>query len=235
MRNVVHNRKMKILTSIFLLISLMTNAQEGIWKKYYINNGLCSESLKLYMDSTYFYETGCEERSYINIGRWTIFNDTIQLKPIDTLNFNCLMSITQNTNIYKDSIILRVIDINDQPIKGFDVIYVPSTIEYKLINDPGEYTFVEKNKKDITLKSIETDDKGLAKLKGSESGSVLLVDLTQIFGKNLVIKKELFKSHSITIKLNLRQDAFLYHRIKWIDLKFLQLENSPDELTFIKE
>ena len=141
------NKKMKILLFIFLLIPLLSYGQIDTWRKYNKNDGFCSESLYLYNDSTYFYETGCEERSHINFGNWIIKNNIIQLMPIDTSKFNYLISSTQDTSICGDSIIIKVLDINDKPVKGFDIIYIPSGIDYKLIDQPGEYSFVKKRKK----------------------------------------------------------------------------------------
>jgi hypothetical protein len=225
---------MKTILNILLLLPFMVNGQSEVYREYYEKNGFCSFSMKLFADSTYFYETGCEGRSNVNFGKWEILSDTIHLTPIDTVNFNKSISITYDRPKEKDSnLVIRVIDMYNRPIGDFDLIVVPKEIDSKWINMPGRFTLKQEGETDIFLESIKTDDNGYVSVNCNPKSVIKLIDVLQMFNINEIDYSE-FNGENITIKLNVMKEMFRYPELKWLQLPNNKLVNNLKELEFVK-
>jgi hypothetical protein len=86
---------MKHFILIHFLFFLRTSGHsQTLTYRYFEKSGLyCSEEVMLFSDSTYLYETDCENRSKINFGTYSTNNDSIILYQIKLSDLNLIGEI----------------------------------------------------------------------------------------------------------------------------------------------
>lgn len=222
---------MKLLTIILTLLSLICTAQKSTWRVYSEVNGFCSFSLQLFNDSSYSYERGCEGDSQVNIGSWLFVNDTILLMPIDTSNFECINSVSKTKDKTSDTCLtITIVDKYDKPVEDFQIAYIPKNFDQTLLTKKS-MSFVNARKKIIT-ESICADHKGKILIKNRQKGLIKLLDIKQIFGKDILINFDLQKENNLIIKLNLQRNLFGYPSVEWVKMDSLKIENDPIVIKF---
>lgn len=123
-------------------------------KVYYEKDGFCSTSLHIDSDSTYTFESGCEGRSYVSIGKWQIVGDSLFLFPSEksTIQPFCTVKIESTSN---DSTITFVI--RDKFGSSRNDLIVPVTKQTDIQNQLEHYLFLHSWKDSLSIykKGIE--------------------------------------------------------------------------------
>jgi hypothetical protein len=216
---------MKVFTFLLVFVSIIGKAQSNKWKVYSKEEDYCNISLSLYNDSSYFYEKNCDWNSNINVGNWQFLNDTFFLTQIDTSNFKYVESIIKTRVTPLDSFLtIKIIDKNSKPVEGFEVISIPSDVDHALLTYKG-IMIVDKN--GMITKSVSSDSSGLITFRNRKIGTLKLLDIRQIFRKDILINYNIDLENYITVKLNLQKDLFRYPSIDWIKMDSLKIENEP--------
>lgn len=226
---------------LLLLFPFSTYGQQ-VWKSYYkATDDFCNLNITLYEDSTYLYETGCEERSNVNIGNWNIDKDTILLTPIQLGKFKSLIHVSKNEK--KDtSSPITIVDKYNSPIPNFGIIIIPPRKKYKLssIDNFFFYEF-EINKTEIIISSKTTDESGTIYLNSREKyliqnrGFVLRLIGTELFGDENIIKFKKYINRAIEIKLDINKDIFKYPSSKWLFSNQKKLKYKEGKIDFIEK
>lgn len=240
---------MKLIFSIVFLIPSFIFAQDELWRKYdEQTSGLCGRSIKLYSDSTYIYETGCEGRSHVNIGTWSLKENIITLLPVQFGKFKSFISISKKRKETSDSSqCIIILDKNDQPIPNFGLILNHSKPNYeKSCIEEEKYCFysvpikIKKHDFNFFVTTRYTDENGKIYLSWREKylinkkGFTLQLSATEMFDENVVLKIKKYKNHNIFIKLNLHKDMFFYPTIKWLSLEQMSIKNVENKIIPIK-
>jgi len=224
----------KTLIILLIVLSALTGvAQPKVLRKATVKADLCSSSLTLFNDSTYLYETGCEERSHVNFGTWKKSKRLYTLTPIDTSNFEAVSSIVKTPRQQTDSLIcITVMDVYNRPVSEFEMEMVFQN------NDAKKSTYALKSvaSDSCSIKiigRIETDDNGKAcVLLSDQPAPIRLSGVGQIFRRDIVLDPALYKSNNLMITLNLHRQVFMYPVISWIELPSRQVKICKKKIQF---
>jgi len=112
-------RKNILLIVILLVVSSCFSQEKGSTRFFSKNyaDGLCSYSVTLYPDSTFFKESGCEGNSRIHFGKYEENKDSIILNPLDDILYWFGWEIKKAKS--NDSIKVQIIDSESNPLKDF--------------------------------------------------------------------------------------------------------------------
>jgi hypothetical protein len=83
------------------------------------------------------------------------------------------------------------------------------------------------DKNGMITKSVSSDSSGLITFRNRKIGTLKLLDIRQIFRKDILINYNIDLENYITVKLNLQKDLFRYPSIDWIKMDSLKIENEP--------
>jgi hypothetical protein len=209
------------LTILFVILTYINLSAQTDYILRFVNNNppFCSASIVVFSDSTYLYETGCENRSHINFGKWESTINQYKLTPINKSEFEVLDSIYVDSTLFSnnnDSLISFIfLDNAFSLIKNINVIAVEDS---SFIKTEGSDNFVP-SKKGKLLKEIYCNDDGEYFISKNEKGMLFLPGLSKLLGKDVFINLTEGVNNQI-IKLNLPFDIFFFDRNpEWIDLK----------------
>lgn len=203
----------KIYTLFFiaLLLSFAGYTQTNDLYINYANGGLCSSSIKLNMDGTFNYGSGCEHSSYVSFGTWVKKGDTIKFRQIDFKDFKVLKIASFSKNEEK----LLTVIVFDQNGKNI-------TEKIKL----GQ--FVEgKGVFDLTLDKSKTKRTDLIR----DSGSIIFKSFKKILDKDSEIKVNNHNYFEIT--LNIPNDSIYKINSNWINIGEFELIKTKSALISI--
>lgn len=168
-------------------------------RKYYGADGFCSTSLYIDSDSSYTFESGCEGRSYVSIGKWQIVNDSLFLFPLEQsmLQPFCMIKTETTDN---DSTITFVI--KDKFGFSRNDLVLPVTEQTEELNELEHYLFLN-NWKD----SLIIFKKGIEAFKFPKisllTGNSFILDINDL-------------SSIVSLNLNLNSASIMYDEISYI-------------------
>jgi len=207
---------MKTLLSLFIIFPIVLLGQDNIWKAYYQENGdFCSSGMTLFKDHVYLYETGCEGRSNINIGEWTVVEGTIVCSPIEKGTINSLLAITPTRQVKKDSkLSIAFLDKQQEALTNFNAILIPPNDDYTLDLNSSYIYDLEEHKTSVLLNSKQSDLNGKIYFSGreqyliQEKGFRLRILSTELWGESLIIGFHNFPNQHITIQVDVHRKLF---------------------------
>ena len=226
--------KLYLLCLLFFLPANKFFAQEtSIWKAFNISTGNCSTNLKLYKDNSYFFETGCEQRSNINLGKWEKNGKVVRLIPEKNPD---VLQISKKPYKYKNSGKIIVIDQNREPISGFEFIGFDTRIPIddvtkeaeQKVNSVGELGLSE------IYSAIDTYDGSTGDIKVHEGQVLFLFDLYQLTGEKILLAPEDLNGKHLTLKLEFPAAAFNYPALSWYELPSEYIRMEGDNFFFIE-
>lgn len=101
---------MKVFFSFLLTCCIFfSKAQSHETYKTEQSGTACASTLKLYSNSTYAYQTGCETSPQFSFGKWTREKDLIKFTPVNPATFAVIKNVVA-TKILSDSVWLTVLD-----------------------------------------------------------------------------------------------------------------------------
>lgn len=215
----------KIILFILIIFGFGTAySQTKTIQEYEKKSGFCSQSLKLYADSTYLYETGCEGRSFVNFGKWSSpKKGIIDLYPRDTTTFifvdKVMESITQTAD---STFLIKVIDQYGQPIKNFPMVVVSDAYDIEnTISATGLYIYRNKLTNEYEFfEPNHTDEQGIIFSAVKTSFHIIIT----FPHDKIVIKYENSKYNTVSIKMALNREVFKYYDPKWIEMETCEFE-----------
>jgi len=111
-------------------------ASNGIYKKVksklysYSDQGFCSTSTHLNSDSTFLWESGCEEKTTISIGFWKIIGDSLELISTKRNELNLIYHV-KNSNIKpKRKTTIYLFDKTGKPLESLSIIPLKKNEDY---------------------------------------------------------------------------------------------------------
>jgi hypothetical protein len=182
-------------------------------KKFYSKNGLCSQTIFLNSDFTYTSESGCEERSYVIMGRWKLKGDSVELSAYDTVKVPMICSIrggrVPNKSNKRTTFIIK--DKTGKPVENFLILPHGKGTKY-IYTDEGitENPFAE----EIPFNSFETDKNGRIDVDHSLFDSLAFSKLASIMRRTVAFSTKNLPA-VITIRLNLNKEVFYYPVVRY--------------------
>lgn len=175
------------------------NCPKVTTKSYSVVNGFCSTSLYIDSDSTFTFESGCEGRSRVTIGKWKIMNDSLQLYPFKKSDIQPICNLEFIGNSSHDSTTTFII--KDKFGSSLNNLIMPKGRAYD-IHDP------------IMFQIIVNSWRDSLRINTSKIDTLELPRLTNLTEKKYVFStKELPSIVKITVNLNslaLRYDEMVY-------------------------
>lgn len=173
-------------------------------KAYTIKNGFCSTTIFLDSDSTFTYETGCEGRSRVSIGKWSVVGDSVVLKPFGKLNIKPVCNVEVISSGKNDSTVTFII--KDKLGSSTNDILKPICLN----NDEQEKA---------TWQILFNHWKDSLTIQTTSIDSFSFPRLTLLTGENFTFSAKDLPS-TVMITLNLNSAAVGYDEITYIsDLK----------------
>lgn len=183
------------------MLSSTGNCQQVTSKCYSVKNGFCSTSLYIDSDSTFTYESGCEGRSRVTIGKWRNINDSLHLYPFKKSEIQPICNLEMIGNSSPDTTTIFII--KDKLGSPLNDLIMPKGKTYD-IHDPIMFQLMVNNWKDSLVISTSKID------------TLELPRLTSLTGKNYIFStKELPSVVKITVNLN--SAALLYDEIVYVE------------------
>ena len=200
-------KKLYLLSALILLFHSGYSQSNELYINY--SNGFCSSSIKLNIDGTYNYESGCEKSSHVSFGTWIRKGDTIKLRQIDFKDFKILKI---EPSIKKDEKILTV--------KVFDQYGENITEKItlgQLVKGKGIYN--------MTLDGSKTKRTDLLR----DSGSIIFKSLQKLLKKSSEINVDSYNYFEITLNI---PNVWIYKiNSNWINIGDFELIKTKDALT----
>lgn len=207
---------MKLLPLIFLILIIekVTGQQANVLetsnikekcrtvvlsKYYYEDNGFCSSTLILNIDSTFQLESGCENHSIITLGQWDILNDSIKLTPFkkEVIKPICEFKIENETK--DNNARFLIIDNNGNPVNEFIII----TYKKDSINSINSLNDLYEMELKRELFIYETDTNGIAYIKLNNIETIEFYSLNFLSDKNyLISKNQISSKNKVTLSFN---------------------------------
>jgi hypothetical protein len=113
-----------------------TTPQKGISAKTYFlkDTGNCSNTIVLNSDSTFLREIGCDGHSFVTVGKWRKFKDSIELIAFEQKNMSLICSVKSANDEADSTITFYFRDKLGLPIKAFHLIetsrFIRDSIHY---------------------------------------------------------------------------------------------------------
>ena len=176
------------LLSLILLLSASASGQTSEWYLISNNGGLCSQSIVLFPDGTYNYESGCENSSHFSFGMWKQKKDTILFSQANNKEFTIIRNVVSAKHDDKN-LTVKIFDNKGQNITSRILVG-----EY--VNGKGLFS--------MGLDSTNTKRSGLRR----GNGTIILASLQKLFKQRISIPTDSSNYYEIT--LNLGGD-WIYH------------------------
>jgi len=177
------------------------NCPKVTTKAYSKINGFCSTSLHIDSDSTFTFESGCEGRSRVTIGKWKIIKDSLQLYPFKQSEIQPICNLELIGKESHDSSTIFII--KDKFGSPLNALLMPKGMTYDL-HDPIMFQIMVNSWKDSLV------------IKTSKIDTLELPRLTFLTGKNYIFStKELPAVVKITVNIN--SAALLYDEIVYVE------------------
>jgi hypothetical protein len=149
-----------------------TTPQMGISAKNYFLRGAgnCSNTIVLNSDSTFLREIGCEGHSFVTVGKWRKFKDSIELIAFEQKNISLICSVNSTNNEADSTITFYFRDKLGLPIKAFHLIetsrFIRDSVHYGRGNRRIETNLnSDKEGKIVIHKSTKFDSLNFYKFK----------------------------------------------------------------------
>lgn len=210
---------MKQLFSFFFLLLMLPCAtlfaqQKNAFEAYHaaFNAVLCTQSVKLFSDSTYSYETGCEASSHFSTGRWKMKKDTVLFFPVQPAGYRVIDTVIAGNTAGK-KITVSVLDKAGVNITG-------RVVAQHYVKDIGFY-------------DMPTDSALLTRSDvRRRNGAIVLKPLQRLFQQRLLIPVDSVHNQ-YTIRLNLSAQWNFQAYSAWTDLGGFKLLKRKDQLVSI--
>lgn len=201
--------KLLILIPIFLHFSTVgqTTKSYVIYSRQ-TNGGLCSKSFKLFSDSTFSSESGCEASSHIAFGIWSKKGNTIKLVPINLKLFSIIKNV-ETTVINSDSLFITILDKYGINISRLILVSQsrPDKRSYTLPFDSS--------------RNCRSDRK-------IDSSALILTYFQRLFGKRSELN--IGKSNNLVIHLNISIDNIWNSKADWDNYESFELIQKGNKL-----
>lgn len=156
-------------------------------------SGLCTGSIDLYTDSSYAYETGCEETSHISYGKWWLKKDTVYFKPLDNKTYKLIDTVIAS-RVADDSICVTILD------KNFD------SITNKVKMDLAD--FLNSNDDKFDRNPVSQTER-----MHPLTDSIILYSLERIFEQSF--RFPVYDNNNFIIKLSIPGEWIMHHDSDW--------------------
>lgn len=204
------------------------NTNRQLSARYFTsNNGFCSSSIILNSDNTYCWETGCEGRSNVNLGTWKKSGKRIVFTQIDKEKVDFIEKYTEK-GIKKDSIFFKLADKLGRPISRFLIISYPYNPQFQFKNgnqfELKDAKLKTQYESEIALNKIyenhvARNKNGYFTISCKDIELFELMNFSLISNKKLLLKNEDIKGDTVSIQLNINQEAVYYSDLKWLNFK----------------
>lgn len=207
-------------TTILILLMLqiqwtVLHAQEKkAYTAYYAESigGLCTQTFRLFTDSTYCYEAGCEASSRFSTGRWKMRKDTVLFFPVQPAGYRVIDTVIAGNTSGK-KITVSVLDKAGVNITG-------RVVAQHYVKDIGFY-------------DMPTDSALLTRSDvRRRNGAIVLKPLQRLFQQRLLIPVDSVHNQ-YTIRLNLSAQWNFQAYSAWTDLGGFKLLKRKDQLVSI--
>lgn len=175
-------------------------------KTYFLEDSIkCSNTLILNSDSTFLREIGCEGNSFVTVGHWRQFKDSIELTALKQENINLIHSVKTVHNQADTTITFYFTDKLGQPIDSTPLIELFKTIVI------GGY----RSSRRLLGKDLKTDSKGVICFNKSEKwDSLNFYRFYALTGKPMTMAFKNLPS-KIHIQLNISHLGFIYSDFRY--------------------
>lgn len=171
--------------------------------------GLCSQTVRLFSDSTYCFERGCEASSHFSFGKWKQRKDTLLFFPVQPAGYRVIDTvIASRTNDKKISVSL--FDRSGINITGrvLAMHYVKNIGFYDMPADSAKQVRTEVRRRD---------------------GAIVLKPLQRLFQQRLLVPVDSINNH-YEIRLNLAAEWLFQPVSDWTDISGLKLLKRKEQL-----
>lgn len=175
-------------------------------KTYFLEDSIkCSNTLILNSDSTFLREIGCEGNSFVTVGNWRQFKDSIELKASKQSEINLISAVETTDNVGDSTVIFYFTDKLGQPIDSTPLIEIYKTVGI------GGY----RPSRRLLGKDLKTNREGIICLNKSEKWDSLNFYRFYAFtGKPLTLAFKNLPS-KIHIQLNISHLGFIYSDFRY--------------------
>jgi hypothetical protein len=175
-------------------------------KTYFLEDAFkCSNTLILNSDSTFLREIGCEGHSFVTVGNWRQFKDSIELKAVKQSEIDLISAVETTDNVGDSTVTFYFTDKLGQPICSARLIE-----SFFIMNNPRF-----RGRGSAVGKDLKTDSNGIINFKKSEKWDSLNFYRFHAFtGKPLRIAFKNLPS-KIHIQLNINYLGLIYSDLKY--------------------
>lgn len=199
-----------------VLLTQSLNAQNNITVNTYSvssNGGLCSQTIRLFTDSTYCYESGCEASSHFSTGKWKMKKDTLLFFPIQPAGYRVIDTVIASRTVDK-KITVSIVDRNGINITG-------RVVAMHYVKDIGFY--------DMPADSAQLQRSDVRR----RNGAIVLRPLQRLFQQRLLIPVDSAHNH-YEIRLHLSAQWNFQPASDWTDISGLKLLKRKEQLVSIR-
>ena len=176
-------------------------------------------SVYLYNDSTFLFDTGCEQQTSFSCGSWEMSGDTIFME--EERPKQNVYSVLKERDVLNDStIVLLILDKNDQPVHTLLAVGFPNEIHHNFFQYSYSKVHVPtSNTQPKKISAIESNKNGYIEFPVEYTSKVKLLSLL-ILDEDFVIDVNGF--NYITVKINAKPKIFHYpfyfgEWAKWVE------------------
>ena len=175
-------------------------------KMYFLEDAIkCSSTLILNSDSTFLREIGCEGNSFVTVGNWRQFKDSMELKAAKQSEINLFDVVKTTNNVGDSTVTFYFTDKLGQPIDSVPLIEL-----YRTIIVGGS-----RPSRRLLGKDLKTNSEGIICLNKSEKwDSLNFYRFYALTGKPLTVAFQNLPS-KIYIQLNISYLGFIYSDFKY--------------------
>lgn len=205
-------RQTILIFTYFIFQSASVRAQEPRAYNTYSaesNGGLCSQSIRLFTDSTYCYESGCEASSHFSTGKWKMRKDTLLFFPVQPAGYRVIDTVVASRTADK-KITVSLFD-----RAGINITSRVVTMHY--VKDIGFY--------DMQIDSAQQQRSDVRR----RNDAIVLRPLQRLFQQRLVIPIDSMHNH-YEIRLNLSAQWLFQPASDWTDISGMKLLKRKEQL-----
>jgi hypothetical protein len=174
--------------------------------------GHCSQTVRLFTDSTYCYERGCEATSYFSFGKWKLRNDTLLFFPVQPAGYRVIDTVIASRT-HDKKISVSLFDRSGINITG-------RVLAMHYVKNIGFYDMPADSAKQIRTEIRRRD------------GAIVLKPLQRLFQQRLLIPVDSVHNQ-YTIRLNLSAQWNFQAYSAWTDLGGFTLLKRKGQLVSI--
>ena len=212
----MHPRQTILLFTFFIFQSASVLAQD---KKPYETysaesiGGLCSQTVRLFTDSTYCYESGCEASSHFSTGKWKMRKDTVLFFPVQPAGYRVIDTVVASRTADK-KITVSLLDRAGMNITSRVVAmhYVKNIGFYDMPTDSAQLQRSDVRRRD---------------------DAIVLRPLQRLFQQRLVIPIDSLHNH-YEIRLNLSALWLFQPASDWMDISGMKFLKRKEQLVAIR-